>query len=188
VLNGLNSRSTSQAGGMVLGLITVDTTTSLDNINSAGPNLAQQITFVGSLTASSTTLTVNSTTSPNTMIPVGSTIYYYDANTSSVVSRLISAQTGAYTYTLNTANGTTANSNIPILTNFSQNISYSALKSTSLQSITGIDIEVPKGMKPLEVQLQNNNYGVAGSGLLPSTTDWGLMLLFEFYDPEEEKR
>lgn len=99
VLNGINSRSTSITGGMVLGLITVDTATS---------------------------------------------------------------------------------------TNGSTTTSYSALKSTSLQSVTGINIEVPKGMRTFEVQLQNNAYGsTASQGLLASNTvaDWGLMLIFEFYDP-----
>lgn len=63
------------------------------------------VNFQGSISASGSTLTVNTT---GLVLRVGSTISFYDANTSAINTKTITAQSGASTYTLNSAIGATA--------------------------------------------------------------------------------
>ena len=185
VANGINSRSTSATGGMVLGLITIDSIAVTNNLT-AHPSATTTSNFVASITASTANLTINSTSSPLFMLAIGDVITFYDPNVSAYVSRTITAVTGAYTYTLSSAISTTAVTNAPMTCSNPVTSSYTCLKSTTIQSSVGSEIEVPKGMVQLEIQLCNNNYGQSGQAALLAGTniqDWALILNFEFYDP-----
>jgi len=182
VVNGFNSRSTSETGGMVLGLISIDgiqyTASVLPNVSST------QQTFTGSIPLNSTALTVSATTP--TLLPISSIITYYNPNTAAYTTNTIAAIVGTNSYTLGTINGAAA---VPVGTNMLSNSqttsTFTTLKSSNIQSAAGQSIEVPKGMRTLEIQLCGNNYGQRNQStyLLPTTTDWGLMLNFELYDP-----
>jgi len=193
VLNGINSRSTSQQGGMILGLITLDTVSVTNNLY-VNPSIVAN-NFIGSITGGTNTLTINLTSSPLFMLTTSDSITFLDPNTGSYTTRSVTAVTSANTYTFGgAALGATSITNASFSCSNPSTISFNCLKSTSLQSVVGQDIEVPRGYKQLEVQLCNNNYGQLVNGVLqsplligstgiPSVQDWGLQLNFEFYDP-----
>jgi hypothetical protein len=185
VANGINSRSTSTTGGMVLGLITIDSIAVTNNLT-AHPSATTSSNFVASIPSSTANLTISNTLSPDFMLAIGDSISFYDPNVVAYVSRTITAITGAYTYTLSSAIGATAITSSPMTCANPVTSSYTCLKSTTIQSSVGSEIEVPKGMVQLEVLLCNNNYGQpAQVSLLTGANiqDWALILNFEFYDP-----
>jgi hypothetical protein len=100
--------------------------------------------------------------------------------------------TGYYTYNLSGASiGAGAMTGAPISVGNPYDVTYTSLISSNLQSGIGVSIEVPKGYRTLNVQLQNNNYGQKTSGVPENTLmsgtnlqDWNLMLIFELYDAE----
>ena len=181
---GINSRSTSKTGGVVLGLIDLQTTTATNN--SAFHQSIYSNNFVGSIGSTSSTLTVSSTTSPTVLLAVGDSIQYWDPNTSATVTRNITAVTGAYTYTLNIANGATAITSEPMSAANPVTTAYTYMRSSTLMSPEGLSVEVPKGLRSLEIMLCQNSYGSSsGQQLITGSAlqDWGLVLHFEMYDP-----
>lgn len=220
VLNGINSRSTSSQGGAVLGLIEVA------NVSTTSSNVSHQSIISNNFIASipvgvgttPSVMTINSTTSPLFMLAVGDYITWYNptaftSNTGTTpstyttpvgyVQKIVASVTGAYTYTLNNPDGTpfvnsTVNAivNAPFTCGNPVNYEYTYLRSSTLQSQVGQSIEVPRGMRTLEVQLCNNSYGQSISGVLQSALipgagtnlqDWALILNFEFSEPIDEK-
>jgi len=220
VVNGINSRSTSVQGGAVLGLIEV-CASSVTSSNITHQSVVSN-NFVASIPVGVGTtpsiMTINSTISPLYMLEVGDSITWYNAtaftsNTGTTpatyttpvgyVSKTVASVTGGYTYTLNNPDGTpfvnstvTAIVNAPFTCKNPVTYEYTFLRSTTLQSGVGQQIEVPRGMRTLEVQLCNNSYGqitsgVTQSALLPGAgtnlQDWALILNFEFSEPIDEK-
>lgn len=63
-------------------------------------------------------------------------------------------------------------------------ISQTCLAGANLTG-PGQNIEVPKDMRNLNVQIQNNAYNATSAGLIPTTYmgNWDLVLSFELYDP-----
>jgi hypothetical protein len=215
VINGINSRSTTVQGGMILGLIQVG------SVSATSSNISHQSVISNNFIASMpvgvgttpTVLTINSTSSPLFMLAVGDYISWYNATAFTTngyttpvgyVQKIVASVTGGYTYTLNNTDGssfvnstTTAVTNAPFTCGNPVNYEYTFLTSTTLQSQVGQSIEVPRGMRTLEVQLCNNNYGQATSAsnptpqpaLLTGTNlqDWGLILNFEFSEPIDDK-
>jgi hypothetical protein len=212
VVNGINSRSTSNQGGTVLGLIEV-ASSSVTSSNVSHQSIISN-NFIASMPigvgTTPTVLTINSTTSPLFMLSVNDYITWYNATsfttngyTTAVgyVQKIVASVTGAYTYTLNNTDGSsfvnstaTAITNAPFTCGNPVIYEYTYLKSTNLQSQVGQSIEVPRGMRTLEVQLCNNNYGQTVNGVLQAPLlsgtnlqDWGLILNFEFSEPIDEK-
>jgi hypothetical protein len=208
VVNGINSRSTSTQGGTVLGLIDVKELNTTNNSYINQSIVANN--FIGSMPVgvgtTPTVLTINSTSSPLFMLASGDTITYYNPTAFTTngyttpvgyVTKTFATVTGSYTYTLKNPDGSdfvnstvNAVTNVPMTTSNPQAQSYTYLASTTLQSIQGQSIEVPRGMKTLEVLLCNNNYGQVTNGVLQNPLlqgtnlqDWGLLLSFEFSDP-----
>jgi len=171
VLNGINSRSTSMTGGVVLGLITLDTQAVSTPVITGTGSVA-----TGSGNGVFTLLSISSgVIAPGMTITLGVV--------SMQVLSVISGTGGVGSTYAVSYNVLIAASNFSIPTT---TVTYSSLKSGYLPSIVGQDIEVPKGIRDLVVQLWNNNYGASGGfSLLSNATAWGLMLSFEFYDPEE---
>ena len=189
VVNGIVPRTSSTTGGLVLGLIEVDSVAVTNNVTSH-QSATTTSNFVGSIAASTANLTISSTSSPLFMLAAGDVITFYDPNNLSYQTRTIASITGPYTYTLTIPIGSTAVTNSPMTAANPVTTCYTYMKSTSLQSVVGIEIEVPRGYRQLEVQLVNNNYGQVTNGVVQSPLisgnnlqDWGLMLNFEFYDP-----
>lgn len=62
--------------------------------------------------------------------------------------------------------------------------SQTCLQGSTMNTV-GQNVEVPKDLRQLEVQLWSNAFGSASSALLPkaSVGNWGLVLNFELYDP-----
>jgi len=221
VVNGINSRSTSVQGGTVLGLIQVG------SVSATSINVSHQSVISNNFIASipigvgttPSVMTINSTSSPLFMLAVGDYISWYNttaftSNTGTTpatyttpvgyVQKIVASVTGAYTYTLNNPDGTpfvnsttSAIVNVPFTCGNPVNYEYTFLTSTTLQSQVGQQIEVPRGMRPFEVQLCNNNYGQKISAtsnatepaLLTGTNlqDWALILNFEFSEPIDDK-
>jgi hypothetical protein len=215
VVNGINSRTTSVQGGTILGLIQVGsvsaTTSNVSHQSVISNNFIASIPVgVGTTTS---VMTINSTSSPLFMLAVGDYISWYNATAFTTngyttpvgyVQKIVASVTGGYTYTLNNPDGssfvnstTTAIVNAPFTCGNPVNYEYTFLTSTTLQSGVGQQIEVPRGMRTLEVQLCNNNYGQLTSAtsktpepaLLSGTNlqDWALILNFEFSEPIDDK-
>jgi len=181
---GIASKSTSKTGGVVLGLIDLQTTTTTSN--SVFHQSVYSNNFVGSIAANSSTLTVSSTSSSNVLLNATDSIQYWDPNTSTTVTRSITAVTGPYTYTLSVANGATAITNTPMSAANPVTTSYTYMRSSTLMSPEGLSVEVPKGLRSLEIMLCQNSYGASsGTQLITGSAlqDWGLVLHFEMYDP-----
>jgi hypothetical protein len=212
VLNGINSRSTSQQGGCVLGLIEVASTIATSN-NYAHISV-QPNNFIGSIPVgvgtTASILTIDSTKSPTFMLDVGDSIKWYNTTafttnsfTTAVgyTTKTVKAVTGAYTYTLLNSDGsdfvnstTAALVSIPFSCANPAQLGYTFLKSTTIQSSAGQSIEVPRGMVQFEVLLCNGNYGqvttkVVAPPLISGTNlqEWSLILNFEFSDPIEDQ-
>jgi hypothetical protein len=208
VLNGIVSRSTSQQGGCILGLIDVESSTSTNNNYSHIS--VQQNNFIASIPVGVGTtpsiLTIDSTKSPTFMLDVGDTIKWY--NTTAFTTngfttpvgyqpKTVKTVTGAYTYTLSNSDGTdfvnsttAALVSIPFSCANPTQLSYTYMKSTTIQSQAGQSVEVPRGMRPLEVLLCQSNYGqvtnkVVASPLITGTNlqEWDIILNFQFFDP-----
>lgn len=211
VINGINSRSTSQQGGCVLGLIDVESMTSTNNNYSH--QSVQANNFIGSIPVGVGTtpsvLTIDSTKSPTFMLNTGDVVYFYNSAAFTTngyttpvgyVPKTFRSITGAYTYTLSNPDGsafvnstTTALASVPFSCSNATPLSYTFMRSTTIQSSAGQSIEVPRGMLPFEVLLCNTNYGQRTSGVIepPLITgtnlqEWGLVLNFEFSDPIED--
>jgi hypothetical protein len=212
VVNGINSRSTSAQGGTVLGLIDVKNLSVTRNVYVHQSIVANN--FIGSMPVgvgtTPTTLTISSTSSPLFMLNTADTITYYNPTAfttngyttpAGYVTKTFASITGLYTYTLKNPDGsdfvnstTAAVVNAPMSVSNAINLEYTYMESSTIESIQGQSIEVPRGMRPLEVLLCNNNYGQVTSGVLqpPLLTgtnlqDWGLQLLFEFSDPIQDQ-
>lgn len=215
VVNGINSRSTSVQGGVVLGLIEVGsvpaTTLTVSHQSIVSNNFVAAMPVGVGVTP--TVLTISNTVSPLFMLATGDYITWYNTTafttngyTTAVgyVTKIVDTVTGAYTYTLNNTDGTdfvnsttTAIVATPFTCGNRVTSEYTYLKSTTLQSGVGQQIEVPRGMRTLEVQLCNNNYGQRISStsntpepvLMSGTNlqDWALILNFEFSEPIDEK-
>ena len=210
VLNGINARSTSTTGGVVLGLITLDSI-AITSANATHQSLISN-NFVASIPVGVGTtpsvMTINSTTSPLFMLSVTDSVTWYNATAFTTngyttpvgyVTKNVASVTGAYTYTLlnpdgsNFVNSTTAALvNVPFTCTNALTSNYICLKSTNLQGAAGQSIEVPRGMRNLEVLLAENSYGQVTSGVIQplllqgsNMQDWGLILNFELYDPKD---
>jgi hypothetical protein len=97
--------------------------------------LCNQTQFSGSISASSNTLTVSNSLSSSLSISVGNTFSFYNPNTTSIDTRTITAQTGAYTYTFSgSALGTTPTSNPSSMTLY--------YNDTNVQYIYPINVSV----------------------------------------------
>ena len=184
VINGIQSKSQSPTGGVVLGLIDLASTSMTNNV-STNKSIASN-NFIGTIGAASTTLTVSSTSSPTVLLAVGDSIQYWDTNTSAIVTRTVTAVTGSYTYTLSTANGVAANTSIPMNIANPVTTAFTYMRSSTLMSPEGLSIEVPRGLRNFEVMLALNSYGSTNGQQLitgSSLQDWGLIMHFEMYDP-----
>ena len=181
---GINSKSTSKTGGVVLGLIDLVSTNVTSSLVSH-PSLFSN-NFIGSIPALSSTLTVVSASSPTAMLAVDDSIKYYDPNTSAYVTRTITAVVSQYTYTLSAANGAVAIVTYPMSAANPRTTSYVYMRSSTLDFTEGVSVEVPKGMRTIEIMLALNSYGsTTGQQLITGSSlqDWGLILHFELYDP-----
>ena len=213
VLNGINARSTSTTGGTVLGLITLDsiaiTTTNVTHQSLIQNNFIASIPVgVGTIQS---VMTINSTSSPLFMLQASDYVTWYNAAafttngyTTEVgyVTKQVANVSGAYTYRLLNPDGsnfvnstTTAITNAPFTCTNARTQNFVCLKSTNLQGAAGQSIEVPRGMRNLEVLLAENSYGQVLSGALQplllegsNMQDWGLILNFEFSEPIGENQ
>ena len=210
VLNGINARSTSTTGGMVLGLITLDSI-AVTSSNATHQSLISN-NFIASIPVGVGTtpsvMTINNTSSPLFMLAVSDYVTWYNATAFTTngyttpvgyVTKQVASVTGAYTYTLLNLDGsnfvnstTTALVNVPFTCTNALTQNFVCLKSTNLQGAAGQSIEVPRGMKNLEVLLAENSYGQVTSGVVQplllqgsNMQDWGLILNFELYDPKD---
>jgi hypothetical protein len=98
----------------------------------------------------------------------------------------VTAVVTQYSYTLNIANGASAIANYPMSIANPVTTSYTFMRSTTLMSPEGLSVEVPKGLRSLEIMLAQNSYGsTSGTQLLTGSAlqDWGIILYFELYDP-----
>jgi hypothetical protein len=190
LLNGINPCATYINGGLPLGLITVQ---SITTSTAAVHQSVVDNNFTGTISiATPPILTV--TTPAYFMLAVGDTISFRNPNSAYVYeTRNVASLTNSAsnTYTLSGGSiGATAATAVPISSANPRDLTYTTLVSSNLQSGIGVSIEVPKGFRNLNVQLQNNAYGQTISGItqphLMSGTnlaEWGLMLVFELYDP-----
>jgi hypothetical protein len=190
ILNGINPSASYTNGGMPLGLIDVQ------SITATNTTVHQSVfanNFIGTIAGGSNTLTIVSASSPTAMLNVGDVVGFRDPNAAyAYTTRTISAlpATNNYTYTFSgTALGATAVTAQPFSVGNPYDVTYTSMISSNLQSGIGVSIEVPKGYRNLNVQLQNNNYGQVTNGVVQSTLltgtnlqEWGLMLIFELYD------
>ena len=187
LLNGINPAASYNAGGFPLGIINVQGYT-ITNTNVVHHSVLAN-NFIGSITGGTATLTISSTASPTFMLNIGDVVGFRDPNNSFLyTTKTITAlpTTNAYTYTLDSVIGATAVTAQPFSCGNPYDLTYTSLMSSNLQSGIGVSIETPKGYRNLNVQLQNSNYGqppynniMTGTNLQP----WGLMLIFELYDP-----
>jgi hypothetical protein len=181
---GINSKSTSKTGGVVLGLIDL-MSTNVTTSSISHPSVFSN-NFIGSIPALSSTLTVSSTASPTAMLATTDTITYWDPNTSAFATRNILSVLGQYTYTLSAANGALAVVSYPMTVSNPRTTSYVYMRSSTMDFTEGVSVEVPKGLRTLQIMLAASTYGASsGQQLMTSTAlpDWGIMLHFELYDP-----
>jgi hypothetical protein len=139
--------------------------------------ISPSISFVGSIAAASSTLTLTTT---GIILPVGSTISFYDTNLVGMNTKTITAQTGASTYSLNSVIGANAQNAIPIsivpITSATQYFYGSNIATFGKnKDICNITIDYLRLVDLVQPECSGNNF--------PNTT-----FIFDIFGIEKDKK